>query len=213
MNDRDLMRHLPDLQIIWDALVRRDAIPPKADAIVVGGCSDTGLSERTAELFHDGVSDLIVISGYKPEKLNITEADFLANRCMELGVPKESIVLEKEASNTGENILFSAEIVKRMKPNATRIVLIHKPFMSLRFLATAEAQWPLQQPAFYTTCQDISFEDYGKLRGLEALAWEMLGDFKRMDEYVEKGYQTEQVISKETRAAYRTLIDSGISTR
>lgn len=213
MDSNLLADHKGDLQTIWDTLVRRDDIPERADAIVVGGCSDTGLANRTAELYQAGVSDIIVISGYKPEKLEITEAEFLANRCIRLGVPHENIVLEKEASNTGENILFSSEIVRKMKPNTRSVVLVHKPFMSLRFLATAEAQWPSPQPKFYTTCESVSFEDYCRTRGLEAVAWEMLGDFKRMDEYVEKGFQTKQDIPEAAREAFERIVSSGFITR
>jgi hypothetical protein len=213
MNDQDLRSHIPDLQHIWDALVKQDSIPKRVDAIVVGGCTDTGLAERTAELFHAGVSDLIIISGYQQEGMEITEAELLANKCTELGVPESVIQLEKHASNTGENILFSAKLVKDLVPDLKSVVLVHKPFMSLRFLATAEAQWPMPQPKFYTTCQSISFEDYCKEKGLEATAWEMLGDFKRMDEYVALGYQTQKPIPESARNAYERIVSSGFITR
>lgn len=213
MNNRDIENYIPDLQHIWNALVKRDSIPERVDAIVIGGCEDIGLAERAAELFHAGVSDLIVISGYKQEGMEITEADLLANECIRLGVPTGAIQLEGNASNTGENILFSAELIKNLVSDLKNIILVHKPFMSLRFLATAEAQWPVPQPRFYTTCQAISFEDYCQVNGLEATAWEMLGDFKRMDEYVAKGYQTQKQIPMNARNAYERVINSGFTTR
>jgi uncharacterized SAM-binding protein YcdF (DUF218 family) len=213
MNDSSLKNYLPQLQQVWDALTRQDAIPTQADAIVVGGCRDLGLAERTAELYHAGVSRLIVISGYKPQHLDITEAELLANRCLELGVPNEAIKLEKLASNTGENILFSAKLVKDQLQKVDSVILVHKPFMSLRFLATAEAQWPHPQPKFYTTCQSISFEAYCRERGLEDTAWEMLGDFKRMDEYVAKGYQTQKMIPDIAREAYQEIVSAGFNIR
>lgn len=213
MNKLNLENYLSDLQHIWNALNRQDAIPERADAIVVGGCSDLGLAERTAELYHAGASDVIIVSGYKQEGMEITEAELLANKCVSLGVPTDVIQLEKDASNTGENILFSAELTKDLVPNLKSIILVHKPFMSLRFLATAEAQWPRPQPKFYTTCQSISFEDYCEKNGLEATAWEMLGDFKRMDEYAAKGFQTQKQIPDTARDAYKSIIRSGFTTR
>jgi uncharacterized SAM-binding protein YcdF (DUF218 family) len=213
MSDPSLKNYLPQLQQVWDALARQDAIPAHADAIVVGGCRDLGLAERTAELYHAGVSKFIVISGYKPQHLDITEAELLANRCFELGVPNKAIKLERLASNTGENILFSAEVIINQLQKAESVVLVHKPFMSLRFLATAEAQWPHPQPEFYTTCQSISFEDYCRERGLGNTAWEMLGDFKRMDEYVSKGYQTQQAIPSAALDAYQEIVRAGFLTR
>lgn len=213
MSGQSLKDYLPQLQQVWNALMRQDAIPKHADAIVVGGCRDLGLAEKTAELYHAGVSKLIVVSGYKPHDLDITEAELLANRCGELGIPNEVLILEKSASNTGENILFSAEALKDQLPQVDSVVLIHKPYMSLRFLATAEAQWPSPQPKFYTTCQSISFEAYCRKRGLEDTAWEMLGDFKRMDEYVTKGYQTKKAIPSAALDAYQEIVSSGFATR
>lgn len=213
MNGRDLEDYLPELENIWNALVRHDHIPERVDAIIVGGCKDVGLAERAAELFHAGVSDLIIVSGYKQEGMEITEAELLANQCVSLGVPADSIQSEKNARNTGENILFSAELAKSLVPDLKSVVLVHKPFMSLRFLATAEAQWPNPQPRFFTTCQSISFEDYFNTRGLEDTAWEMLGDLKRMDEYVAKGFQTKKPLPDSARSAYEKIADSGFTTR
>lgn len=60
MNSPDLKNYITELQEIWSALVRQDAIPKHVDAIVVGECRDLGLSERTAELYHAGVSDVVM---------------------------------------------------------------------------------------------------------------------------------------------------------
>ena len=209
MINTQLTSYLPILRLIWSALVRRDTLPEHADVILVGGCSDVGLADRAAEIYHAGIAPKIVISGYQSNFIQITEAQLLAHRCRELNVPENDIVLEELASNTGENIRFGAEIIGRVRS----VILIHKPYMSLRFLATAEAQWPTPQPAFYTTCQDISFEEYSKLYGLEITVHRMLGDMKRMNSYVEQGYQTQQNIPTEAWAAYDKLVSLGLSTR
>jgi hypothetical protein len=213
MNDTHLAEYMDELHTVWDALVRTDTIPARADAIIVGGCRDLGLAERASELYHAGTSDLIILTGYQPKTMSITEAEYLSARCIELGVPKNALILEEESSNTGENITFAAKIFNATKKNAQAVILIHKPYMSLRFLATAEAQWPTPQPMFYATCQKISFEDYCKVNGLEDTAWKMLGDLKRMDEYVVEGYQTVQHIPESARAAYSKIVNNGFVTR
>lgn len=209
MSNQKLQDAIPHLQIVWNALVRRDILPEKADAIVIGGCRDLGVAERAAEIYHAGITKTIIVSGYKPKWLDITEAKLLAGRCIELGVPREALILEEQASNTGENITRSAEILGDVKS----VILVHKPYTSLRFLATAQAQWPNPQPQLYITCQNISFEDYCEIHGIEEAAYKMLGDMKRMDEYVGEGYQTYQFISDEARAAYRQLVLDGIESR
>ncbi len=213
MTNYELKDYLPELELIWDALVRRDDLPHRADAIVVGGCKDLGLAERAAELYHDGVSGLIVVSGHKPEGLAVTEAQLLSQKCLELGVPSSAILLEEQATNTGQNITLSAAMIKDRLVEVRDIVLVHMPFTTLRFLATAEAQWPAPQPKFYTACQSISFENYCKENGLEATAWEMLGDFKRMDEYVTQGYQTRQNIPESAKDAFEKIMGSGVKIR
>jgi hypothetical protein len=85
--------------------------------------------------------------------------------------------------------------------------------MSLRFLATAQAQWPNQQPVFYATCQTISFEDYCLVNDLHDTAWKMLGDLKRMDDYAARGFQTTQDIPQSARDAYDKIVEGGFITR
>lgn len=213
MNSTSLNEYMDELQTIWDALVRRDTMPAHADVIVVGGCRDLGLAERAAELYHAGISELIVITGYQPKTMNLTEAKYLSDRCVELGVPRSALILEEEASNTGENIVLAANVVKALKGDVESAILVHKPYMSLRFLATAEAQWPVLQPKFYATCQTISFETYCTIHDLEDTAWKMLGDLKRMDSYVAEGYQTAQSVPQSAKDAYAKVVDGGFVTR
>lgn len=209
MKDYLVQDFVPELKTIWHALVRQDTLPGHVDAIVVGGCRDFGLAEKTAELYHAGVSRKIIVTGYQPNYMNITEAQLLANRCEELDIPKECIVLESNAKNTGENIRLSAILAEE----AQSIILIHKPYMSLRFFATAEAQWPSPQPRLYSACQEITFEDYCAIHGIEKVACTMLGEMKRLDDYVVLGYQTYQVIPDEARKAFNTLVDNGVNIR
>lgn len=70
------------LQAVWDYLLTDDEVPQKADVIVVGGSGYmTDATLRAAELYSDGVSETIVVSGYRHPRLNIgqTEADLLAS--------------------------------------------------------------------------------------------------------------------------------------
>lgn len=209
MDEQRFTDFLPELKVIWNALIRRDNLPLQADVIIIGGCRDLGLAEKAAEIYHAGVSTKIITSGYQPSYMDVTEAKLLAEHCTRLGVPNEDIVLENNAKNTGENIRLSANLAAEAKS----IILIHKPYMSLRFLATAEAQWPNADTKLYSTCQDISFEDYCKIHGLEKVAYTMLGDMRRMDEYARMGYQTQQTLPNEAQAAFQKLAAAGLEIR
>lgn len=209
MQERQIQDFMHELKIIWNSLIRRDTLPIYADAIVVGGCRDLGLAEKAAELYHAGVTQKIIATGYQPSYMNVTEAQLLGDRCIELGVPVECIIMEHNAKNTGENIKLSAQIAAE----ARSVILIHKPYMSLRFLATAEAQWPNPQPKLYSTCQEITFEEYCKIHDIEKVAYAMLSDMKKIDDYAKLGYQSRQVISNEAKDSFNVLIERGIQIR
>lgn len=200
---------LPELKVIWSAFIRRDKLPLKADVIIIGGCRDLGLAERAAEIYHAGISTKIITSGYQPSYMDVSEAKLLADHCVRLGIRNEDIILENSAKNTGENIRLSASLAG----DVNSIILIHKPYMSLRFLATAEVQWPNSDVKLYSTCQDISFEDYSKVHGLEKVAYTMLGEMRRIDEYARMGYQTHQAIPGEVLHALQKIAATGLKIR
>lgn len=62
--------------------------------------------------------------------MKLSEARMLADHCIELGVPSDQLVLDEDAQNTGQNITHSALLVGRVDS----AVLIHKPYMTRRFL-------------------------------------------------------------------------------
>ncbi|MDR3125646.1 MAG: YdcF family protein [Candidatus Nomurabacteria bacterium] len=212
---------LRNYKAIYDYLTIRDEMPERADAIIVGGewlRSDNG--ERAAELYRQGISDLIIFSGYADFGGNTTgqsEAEIMAERAIELGVPKQAIVLDKKAANTAENLLFAAEILAKKGIIPTNIILIHKPYMTRRFKATAEAQYPKPQPNFYVTSVADDFYGYferEKKGGfLERTLWSMPGDYKRMSEYAKKGWLTPQPKDRKAERAFRELEKAGREIR
>jgi uncharacterized SAM-binding protein YcdF (DUF218 family) len=211
---------LQNFRAIYDYLTVRDEMPRHAEAIVVGGewlRADNG--ERAAELYHQGVSDLIIFSGYAGFDGNngISEARFMAERAMELGVPKQAIILDEKASNTAENLIFAANILAEKGIKPENVVLVHKPYMTRRFKATAEAQWPQPQPNFFVTSVADNFEEYleRERKGgfLERTLWSMPGDYQRMTEYAKKGWQTPQPPNENAEKAFRALQKAGFTIR
>ena len=210
------------LQVIWDYMVVEGELPSHADAIVVGGSGAlTDSALRAAELYRAGVTQTIVVSGFaNPEfEADVTEATLLANVLMEQGVPLEAILLDHDATNTGDNIINSARILSQAGIDAKDIILIHKPFMTRRFLATAQAQWPAPQPNLYVTSQPTTLKEYNalitSLYGIESerMIYLMLGDYERMKSYPAKGFSTRQPESLEADAAYEELVNRGFAAK
>jgi uncharacterized SAM-binding protein YcdF (DUF218 family) len=109
-----------------------------ADAVVVlgaplrrdGSLSDV-LEERVAagvELWRRGVAPLIVMTGgHGPGVAAMTtEAEAMAARARQLGVPAGSLLLEVESENTSRNAELTARLL--LVRGARRVVIVSQPF-------------------------------------------------------------------------------------
>lgn len=209
------------LQKIWNYMCIESDLPESADVIVVGGA---GLMEdgalRAAELYHQGVAPRIIVSGFANQWHNATrtEAELLRDRLLQCDVPETAIIVEDQASNTGENVIFSAAILSKMNLSIVKVILVHKPFMTRRFLATAQAQWPMPQPELFVTSQPTTLEEYlienketyGDSSRMVTL---MLGDYERIKSYPSRGFSTPQPISPDAERAFEELQKRGYTTK
>lgn len=207
------------LETLWDYLLVESELPTHADAIIVGGSGEqTDGADRAAQLYHDGRAQTIIVSGFNNPYLTrnpVPEAMLLRDRMVSLGVPDKMIIVDKKAENTGENILHAVKILAEKQSKVKDIILIHKPYMTRRFLATAEAQWPFPQPNLYVTSQPSSIRKY--YRSYESSGGEnkmielMLGDYERIKQYPSIGRSTTQPRSDKAESAYRELIRRGFA--
>jgi len=131
--------------------------PEKADAIVVfaGGVGESGKAgqgyeERVkyaVELFKQGYSGhLIFSSGYI---YTLKEPAVMKAVATSLGVPEQAMILEEEAKNTLENVLYTSEILKRQ--NWKSILLISSPYHMRR----AYLVWKKNAPEIKVTYAPI----------------------------------------------------------
>lgn len=132
-----------DFATVYEYLRMESGLPKSADAIVVGGAGTrTDMADRAAEIYLKGVAPLIVFSGFAHPDFGVNEAKLLKSKATDLSVPEGAIITETQATNTGLNIVLSAKKLNQQGANSRKIVLVHRPFMTRRFLATAETQWP-----------------------------------------------------------------------
>lgn len=210
-----------NLEIIWDYLKVRYDLPDKADAMVIGGAAlMTDMAQYGAELYHRGLADRIVATGFTAKNAVMTESEaaLIARVLKANGVPKSAIVLDEQASNNGENITHSARLLPDLDENS-KVILVHKPFMTRRFLATAQAAWPQPQPQFFATSIDMPLREYFVVHHQAypddplRMVRSMLGDYERIRDYPKLGYSTKQEFSEVSEAAYQALIERGFSAR
>ena len=184
----------------------------KADCLFVLGSHDTRVAERGAALFLEGWSPLLLFSGglgrLTKGSWQVPEADLFAQIAIDMGVPRQSILIENRSTNTGENILFTKAILKEKNLHPRSFLLVQKPYMERRSYATFEKFWPGQ--SVRVTSPQLSFEEYITPEfPLEKVINIMVGDLQRIKLYPEKGFQVYQEIPTPVWEAYQQLIALG----
>lgn len=184
----------------------------KADCILTLGSHDTRVAERAAELYHEGWAPLLIFAGglgrLTEGMWTESEADLFARIAIEMGVPKERILIENRSTNTGENIHLVRQLLKEKELDPQTFIVVQKPYMERRSLATFEKAWPGK--SFVVTSPQISFEDYPTAEiSLEQVINIMVGDLQRIKLYPEKGFQTYQEIPGDVWQAYEKLVAAG----
>lgn len=201
------------IHILWD-FHHVGHVPAPADLIFVLGSNDSRVAEYAAELYHRGMAPCIVFSGGVgrfTQGWQLSEAEIFARAAHRKGVPDSAILLESQATNTGENILFSREVIRHAGlPEPSLILALQKPYMERRTLATLEAQW--SGPSFLISSPALTFEEYlTETLTRDFVINAMIGDFQRIIEYPKQGFSSSQEISEETMEAFRTLVRAGYS--
>lgn len=186
-----------------------------ADALLVLGSHDLRVAEYAAKLFLDGLAPFVVVSGgiaHTGDLLNtgweLSEAEMFAQVMEKAGVPAHKMLLEKEATNTGENFSLGIRLIEEQNPRFQSALVVTKPYMERRAFATGTKQWP--EKRIIVTSPPFSFQEYVKgdiLR--DDVINLMMGDLQRIDVYGQKGFQTVQEIPREVWEAFEVLKSAG----
>lgn len=133
-----LQSHTTDelAKIIWEYHRMHQPLR-RADALIVLGSNDLRVAEYGAKLFLENYAPLFVVSGdevkHKSALLDtnwgMSEAKKFAEVAIACGVPKEKILLEEKAKNTGENCIFSMQLLQSLGYSPQSLLLVQKPYM------------------------------------------------------------------------------------
>ena len=186
-----------------------------AEAIVALGSHDTRVAERAAEVFLEGWAPLLVLSGATGALTGgwtRSEAEVFAEVAAARGVPREAMLLESRSTNTGENVVFTRELLAARGIEPRAVIAVQKPYMERRTLATFEARWPGLD--VIVTSPPLGFEEYtsGSIAPDEVVHI-MVGDLQRLWLYAEKGWSSPQPVPPEVREAYDGLVAAGYTRR
>ena len=131
-----------------------------------------------------------------------------ARIALDMGVPAEAIFIENKSTNTGENILFTQQMLEDKGLYPESFLLVQKPYMERRSYATFNKHWPEKE--LIVTSPQIAFEDYPTPEmPMERVIELMVGDLQRIRIYPEKGFQIPQEIPVEIWSAYEKLVAWG----
>lgn len=185
-----------------------------SDFVLGLGNDDERTAEHAAQLILDNVSSLLVFTGGQGkvtrDTRRVTEAEVFSKVAIELGVPRDQIILETNATNTGDNFVFTKKLLKSLNIEVETGIIVTKPYMRRRALATANKQWP--EITWIVSSPDLSFESY--LAGpipVKRFISLMVGDLQRLDLYAKKGYQIPQTIPSHIWESYDYLVTKGFN--
>jgi uncharacterized SAM-binding protein YcdF (DUF218 family) len=191
----------------------------KADAILVLCSHDTAVAERGAQLFLDGWAPLLIVSGGRGaitrRLFAEPEADVFAGIAVRMGVAPDRILVENRSTNTGENVLFTKQLLAAKGLDPHRFIVVQKPYMERRSYATFRRVWP--EKDVIVTSPRASLDEYLANYSHDSLSPDdvigiMVGDLQRIRLYPEKGFQIPQEIPDDVWTAYEELVRAGYHT-
>ncbi len=201
-----------DARLIYDFLSAHQKEDAHADILLIPGSHDLRVADHAAALFLAGRADWLVCSGgfgkITEDAFSETEAALFAKRCMALGVAQDRIVPEPEATNTGGNFVFSRRVLAKRGIHPRTGLIVCKPYMARRALATALKQWPavhwMVDPA------PIPFANYPTPDSpYDQLIELMVGDLQRLRVYAKQGFQAPTPVPSAIWQAWQRLVQDG----
>lgn len=198
---------------IWDYHHLGHTLVP-SQCILTLGSHDTRVAERAADLYHQGWAPLLIFSGglgrLTENMWSETEADLFARIAIERGVPADAILVENRSTNTGENVQLVRQLLREKGLDPQTFILVQKPYMERRTLATFAKNWPGRQ--FVVTSPQLGFEAYPTAEiPVEQVINIMVGDLQRIKVYPEKGFQIYQEIPADVWQAFERLVALGFN--
>jgi uncharacterized SAM-binding protein YcdF (DUF218 family) len=209
---RSLDAALSQARVLWSYLVLAQAPPPTVDVIVALGSHDVRVAARAADLMLDRHAPLLVTTGGYGKITETTstepEGRVFARVATGRGVDAAAIVVEDKSSHAVENITRTRDMLAGRGIRPASGLLVCKPYMERRSLATAQRQWP--EVTWAVTSPDIRMEECPTAEvPLGTMIELMVGCLQRIEVYGEAGLLVRQDIPAAVRTAGEELVRLG----
>ncbi|MEF1310012.1 YdcF family protein [Vibrio mytili] len=203
------MKIYQHIETLWKYMQLQHRLQP-ADCLLVMCSNDERVAEHSAKLYLQGLAPLVIFTGgegrFTEGLFDNSEAETFAEIAHACGVPVDAILMETQSTNSGENVRFTEQLLKEKNIHCDSFILVQKPFMERRAIATFEKQWqsPYRQVQVSSTAHPF-FEYFNEEMPLMMVLEALMEDYVRIKTYPDKGFQTFQPIPEEVEAAYQTL--------
>ena len=179
-----------------------------SDAIVVCCSYDLRVCDYACDLIKQNLAPRLVLTGkignWTRHLWSVPEAQIFKDRALANGIAPNTILLEEQATNFGENISF----VRRLIPASKRVTFITKPSSVLRVALTVPVQWP--GITAFVDAPPLAFpEDVSNIIGVFGVIHEMVGDLHRVIQYPSRGFQVPHQLPPQILASWNALIEEG----
>lgn len=204
-----------DARRLWDFQQMRHV--PRPCSVLVGlGSHDLGVADTSAALYHRGMAPTIVFTGATSrttrELMPRGEAVHYSERALELGVPESAVLVEPRARNTGQNIVYSKELLEAAGLAVSSVLLVSKPYEERRAYATACKLWP--EVEIVSASVSMSFGEYVASMADPRLVIDMLvGSLQRLLIYPQHGFMISMSVPEDVLDAYERLCNAGFVGR
>src|SRR5262249_52903143 len=140
------------------------------------------------------------------------EAVHYRERALQLGVPREAILIETHATNTAENFTFTRELLEKSAVDVQSVVIVSRPYQQRRAYATCRLLWP--ELAIVCVSKPTTLDSYVASIGDASRVINMLvGDTQRITLYAERGHAIPQDVPPEVTSAFLRLVAAGYTER
>jgi uncharacterized SAM-binding protein YcdF (DUF218 family) len=204
-----------DVRTLWEYHRLDDELRPVDVAVGLGG-HDPGVAIHAAALYNRGLFPRLVFTGgvvpATVDRFPRGEAVHYREIAMRHGVPADAILVETAATNTGENITFTRNLLAAQGIEVGSVLLVSRPYQQRRAFATAKKRWPGVEVRCSAERRDI--DDYiASIGDVDRVINMLVGDTQRITAYAQAGFAVEQHVPDDVHAAYERLVAAGYTSR
>lgn len=208
-------RYRQDVEILWEYHDLHHELRP-CDIGIGLGSHDPGVAMCATDLYRAGMFPRIVFTGANAPttiaRFPRGEAVHYREYAIEHGVPAEAVLIETQATNTGQNFEYTRKLLHDQGLSVTSAIVMSRPYQQRRAYATCRKLWP--ELDIVCASHPLALDDYvAMINDVDRVINMLVGDTQRIEVYADQGFAVPQDMPTEAHDAYQRLAKSGFTSR